>query len=225
VQHGHLSVNVGGGNITVRPGQGGAASLTGKVTYSLIRPDVTWTSDGVNVHCRLLVGNCGLDATLTVPPSTGLTLSSGGGDQTVSGISGGVTLSSDGGNVSLQSVGGTVSVSTGGGDLNASDLAGPLTFTTDGGDVNGTAIGASHVTVQAQGGDVTLTFTGPPANVEVHSDGGNIHLVLPHNAPGYDVSTNADGGNSSIPVRINTSSPDKIIAASGGGDISVTYAS
>jgi hypothetical protein len=224
VQHGHLSVNVDGGNVTVHPGQAGAARLAGKVRYSLVRPDVTRTSDGVNFHCRLLVGNCGLDATLTVPPQTSLRLSSGGGDQTVSGISGGVNLSSDGGNVSVTGVGGDVMVSTGGGDLNADDLAGTLSFATYGGNIGGTALTSPDVSIHSYGGDVTLTFSRPPQNVDITSDGGNVTLVLPRSDNRYALSTTSDGGNVGVQLGIvNSLSNDRITIGSGGGDIQVAY--
>jgi hypothetical protein len=225
VQHGKLSVNVGGGNVTVHPGQPGAARLAGTVHYSLIRPDIRKTSDGVNFHCVLVVGNCGLDATLTIPPHTGLALSSGGGDQSVSGVQGGVTLSSGGGNVSVSSVSGKVSVSSGGGDLTADDLAGALAFSTYGGNINGTALASPNVDIHSYGGDDTLTFTVQPANLTIASDGGNITLVLPRNGTSYRVSTNSDGGNVTEPRDIINTPSASIRLASGGGDITINYAS
>jgi hypothetical protein len=227
VRHGQLSVSVASGNVAVRRGQAGDARLVGTVRYSLIRPDVTTTGDGVTMHCRVLVGNCELDATLTVPPHTGLSLSTGGGDQTVSGIQGGVDLSSDGGNVTVSGVAGRVSVSTGGGDLRADDLAGVLRFSTDGGNVNGTALASRDVIVHSYGGDATLTFIVPPAHLTITGDGGNITVFLPRNGTTrYDVATVMDGGNSSVPRDIiSSASPDKVALDSGGGDITVAYAS
>jgi Putative adhesin len=223
VQHGQLSVNVGGGNVTVRPGQPGAARLVGTVRYSLIRPDISTTSDGVNLRCRLLVGNCGLDATLTIPPRTGLALSTGGGDQAVSGVQGGVTLSSGGGNVSVSSVSGVVTASTGGGDLTADDLAGTLTFNTYGGNINATTIASRNAGIHSYGGDATLTFTVVPANLTITSDGGNITLILPRNSTGYRVLATPDGGNVSEPRDIINSSTAPIQLNSGGGDITIAY--
>jgi hypothetical protein len=227
VQNGHLSVSTGGGgSVTVHPGQQGVARLSGTVTYSLIRPDVVITSDGVNLRCRLLVGNCGLDAILTVPPQASLRLSPGGGDQTVSGISGGVNLSSDGGVVSVSGVGGNVTVSSGGGDLHADGLGGPLSFSTDGGVVTGTTRTSPNVSIRSGGGDVTLTFTQPPRNVDITSDGGHVTLVLPHTGNGYAVSTTSDGGNVRVQPGISgSSSNDKITIGSGGGDITIKYPS
>ena len=72
VEHGRLVASTGGGDITVHQGQlsGGAARLTGTVQYSLVRPHFTVTDSGISLHCRLPTGNCGLNATLDVPPRT-----------------------------------------------------------------------------------------------------------------------------------------------------------
>lgn len=185
VRHGQLSVNAGGGNVTVRPGQ--AARLAGTVTYSLVRPVISQNGSGISLRCRLVIdGGCDLSATLTVPPRTGLTLS------------------------------------TGGGDLTADDLASTLSFSTEGGNVNGTAVSSSSVTVVSGGGDVTLAFTRPPANLVINAYGGNVNVVLPHDGSGYDVTATTDGGNFNHSIDMNSLSPDKITIDSGGGDINLS---
>src|SRR5207249_9204108 len=72
VQNGRVVASTGGGDITVHQGQvsGGTAHLTGTVQYSLVRPRLTVTDNGVSLHCRLPTGNCGLNATLDVPSHT-----------------------------------------------------------------------------------------------------------------------------------------------------------
>lgn len=227
---GPLSLSTGGGNLTVRQGQGGTARLAGTVQYSLVRPDVTVvpTAAGaaIRVGCPVIAqGNCTLDATLAVPPRTAVALSSGGGDLSVSGIDSDVTLTSGGGNVAVSGVAGTVSVSTNGGDLTADNLARTLSFATNGGNINGTALTSPDVAAESTGGDVTLAFTEPPRRLVIQSNGGNITVELPHNNVGYDVVTSADGGNvSDDQVNISTRSPDTFTADSGGGDITITEA-
>jgi len=229
VHHGQLVTDVASGNVTVRQGGGNTAHLTGIVQYSLIRPSITenTTASGttVDLRCHIQVGNCGLNAALSVPARTDVTLSSGGGDQTVSGLAGNVALSSDGGNIAVSDVGGNASVSTGGGDLAASGLAGRLTFSTGGGNISGNPLASLYVNAQSGGGDVSLVFTQPPRNLDIVSGGGNINVVLPHGDTAYDISTSSGGGNISEPVNINASAPDKITVDSGGGDISITEAS
>jgi hypothetical protein len=225
VRDGRLSLGVNGGDIAVRTARDGAARLAGTVRYSLIRPDITVGATTVSLGCRSPFGNCEFDGSLSVPPRTGVTLRSGGGDITVSGVGGGVSLSSDGGDITVSRVAGQVSAWTGGGDLTAAGLAGILRFSADGGDINGTSLASTDVNAQSGGGDVTLAFTSAPTSLVVGSDGGNITVLLPHNTDGYDVMPTTDGGNPGYHhVRLSSSSPDKITVDTGGGDLSITEA-
>jgi len=229
VDHGQLVANVGSGNVTVRPVAGTTAHLAGNVQYSLVRPGITerTTASGttLGLSCHLHTGNCGLDATLSVPYDTAVTLSSGGGDIALAGIGGPVNLSSSGGNVTVSGVGGNASVSAGGGDLTASTLAGRLTFDTEGGNINADTLTAPYLRAESGGGDVSLVFTRPPGSLNIASDGGNVTVVLPHGATTYRVATTPDGGNVSVGVPTSDSATDTITISSSGGDITLTEAS
>ncbi len=232
VSHGQLTASVGAGNITVRPSQGTqgtTAHLTGTVQYSLIRPRVTYsttaTGTTVGLRCRIPTGNCGLDATLLVPEAANVALSSDGGDITVSSLAASVNLSSEGGDIAVSGIGGLARVSTGGGDLTADDLAGIGQFSTSGGDINGGDLTAPSVNADSGGGDVTLVFAKPPANLDITSDGGDITVLLPHGSTGYNVTSSADGGDDSVSVPVSPSSKHTINVDSGGGDISIGEAS
>jgi hypothetical protein len=227
LQHGHLVVSTGGGDVTVHQDQGRSANaqLTGTVQYSLIRPRLTIDRDGLHLACRLPTGNCALNATIDVPLDTAVNLASGGGNMQVNGIGRDVTLNSGGGNVAVSGVGGIADVTTGGGNLTASDLAHTLKFSTDGGDVNGNGLTSQHVTTESGGGNVALVFTSVPADLKVISDGGDISVVLPHGSTTYTISYTTDGGNYSAPVPIGPSSGHTITVESGGGNVSITEAS
>ena len=227
VEHGRLVASTGGGDITVHQGQlsGGAARLTGTVRYSLVRPHFTANDSGVSLHCGLPTGNCGLNATLDVPPRTMLDLTSGGGNMQVSAIQGNVTLNSGGGDVGISAIGGTADLLTGGGNVTASDLGGILTFTTSGGDVNGSGLFSPHVTMSTGGGNVTLVFTQVPDDVRISSSGGDVTIVLPHGSTSYAIQSNAGGGDYHASVPTNDASGHKIKLGSGGGNINITEAS
>ena len=227
VKDGRLVASTGGGDITVHQGQvsGGAARLTGTVQYSLVRPRFTVTDSGVSLHCRLPTGNCGLAATLDVPPRTMVDLTTGGGNMQVSGIQGNVTLDSGGGDVGISSIGGTADLLTGGGNVTASDLGGILTFTTSGGDVGGSGLFSRHVTMSTGGGNVSLVFTKVPDDLSIGSSGGDITIVLPHGRTAYAISSQTAGGNYSASVPTNDASGNKIRIVSGGGNVSITEAS
>jgi len=227
VTNGRLVASTGGGDITVHQGQlrGGPARLTGTVQYSLVRPRFTVTDSGVSLHCSLPTGNCGLSATLDVPPRTVLDLTSGGGNMQVSGIQDNVALDSSGGDVTISDIGGTADLLTGGGNVTASDLGGILTFTTSGGDVDGGGLFSRHVTMSSGGGNVTLVFTQVPDDVRISSSGGDVTIVLPHGSTSYAIQSNAAGGDYHASVPTNDASRHQIRLDTGGGNISIAEAS
>lgn len=228
VNNGVLQLEVSGGNLAVHGGNQATARLTGRVRYSLVRPKFTEnnTASGttVGLDCQVPAGNCGLDATLNVPPRTALGVSSGGGDLTVSGVQANETLATDGGDLTVSGGEGRADLATGGGDLTANDMAGPLGISTSGGDIGSNDLTSATVTVNSGGGDVALVFAQVPRDLNVVSDGGDIALVLPHGNTSYDITTTSDGGDVSESVTISPSSPDKITVDSGGGDISISAA-
>jgi Toastrack DUF4097 len=227
LDHGRLVAKANGSDLTVREGaaSGGAAQLAGTVKYSLVRPDFTVTDGtGFSLHCRLFLGNCGLDATLSVPPRTALDLNSGGGNMQVSGIQSTVTLTSGGGDVSLSGSRSAATVDSGGGNLNLSHLSGVLKFTTGGGDVDGSDLTSPTVTMDTGGGNVSLTFTSPPADISITSSGGDITIVLPHGATAYAINESTAGGNYGASVPTNDLAADTITVHSGGGNVSITEA-
>jgi len=207
---GNANVSVSGGDVTVRQAAGTGAQLTGTATYSLIRPHLTTrhTSSGVSIayHCVIPAGNCGLDATLTVPARMATSVSTGGGDATAVGTTGNVMLSTGGGDVTVDRVSGVLSLSTGGGTI------------------HGTAITATQVTAHSSGGDIEIVFTQVPRDVQVDTGGGNVTIVVPPGSTQYHVTANTGGGNVTESVPLNTSSPNVITAASGGGDITISQA-
>jgi hypothetical protein len=228
VQDGHLAASTGGGDITVHQDQArsSTARLVGTVQYSLIRPSLTKDREGIHVDCRLPTGNCGLNATLDVPLDTAVSLASEGGNMQVNGIDSDVTLNSDGGDVAVSGVGGTARVSTGGGNVTASDLGNTLKFSTDGGDVNGTGLSAPQVTTESGGGNVTFVFTRAPVDLNIHSDGGDITIVLPHGSTAYAITHTTDGGDySALVPTTDSASGHTITVYSGGGNVRIAEAS
>ena len=211
VQDGHLTASVGGSDITLRQAQGSTARLAGTVHYGLFRPGVsestTTRGTAINLRCRIPTGNCGLNATLDVPPNIAVNLTSGGGNLQVSGIQSDVTLD------------------TGGGNLTASDLAGIVRFTTSGGNVNGNSLSAPQVTMDTGGGNVTLVFTQVPASLNIVSGGGDITVLLPHGGTAYAITSRPGGGNDSVSVPTSSVSGHTIKVDSGGGNITIAEAS
>jgi hypothetical protein len=223
-----LAVNLDGGNATVR-GDASLASvahLSGTVSYTLARPSLQLRTGDISLSCPWIDGgNCDLSATVDAPERAPLKLTTGGGDLSVSGLSGAVSASTDGGNVTASRLTADVTVSTGGGDVTVSQLSGTVSLHTDGGNITGTAITSAYVSAATGGGDITLTLTRPPRDLTVSTDGGNVTIVVPGNAAYDIVQEYTAGGSATKSVQVSSSSPYKISATSGGGDINIEPAS
>jgi len=212
VSGGQVSAHVGGGNVLIRQDGTRQATLTGTAHYSLWHPAFTVqrTPGGVTFgyNCRMAVGNCGIDSTLSVPTGTAVSVYTDGGNATITGTTSEVTVSS------------------GGGDLTASDAAGNLTLRTQGGNISGTALTAARVTASTSGGDIQIQFVKVPRNITVHTDGGSVTIIVPRGATPYKVSAHSDGGtvtDNTLPTDPN--SPNTITASSSGGDVTIREAS
>ena len=205
-----LSVTTSGGDVLLRRGSGGQASLAGTGTYSLIRPRVRERSVGADAsfgyQCRVPEGPCELDGTLTVPAGMAVSVWTGGGQVSADGTTGAVTLS------------------TGGGNVTANAVSGPLSLSTGGGDVQATGVAATQVSADTGGGNVEIVFTTVPRSVQVSTGGGDITIVVPRGGTYYHVKADTGGGNVYEPVLIDQSSPNLITATSGGGNITIREA-
>jgi len=207
-----VSVTTSGGNVLLRQLSGTQGTLTGTGVYSLIRPRVSKHfaagRASVNYDCASLpAGNCGLNATVSVPGGTTVTVSTGGGNIDATGTTGRITLS------------------TSGGDVTASQVAGPLALSTDGGNIQATGVAATQVIADTGGGDIDIVFLTVPRDVEVSTDGGNVTIVVPAGTTKYHVIANTAGGNVTDALQQDSSAKNLITATSGGGDITITEAS
>ena len=220
-----LTMGLGGGSVTVRGDapSAGTAQVSGTVSYDLARPSVRHDATGISLNCPGIdLGNCDLDATVDVAASTAVKLTTGGGDLSVSGLSGMVSASTDGGNVNATFLSDGATLSTGGGDVTVSQLSGTVSLHTDGGNITGTAIMSTQVSAATGGGDIQLTLTQVPRNLTVSTDGGDVTIVVPKGV--YYVQAHTDGGTvqNNVETSSSSSSPDHITATSGGGDITIS---
>lgn len=240
-----LNLNVTG-QLTIKPTAASQATLTGTARYSLVRAALAEHASGgaitLGYHCGLPVGDCELDATVTVPATvTTLTAHSGGGDATVTGIAGPVTLSTGDGDLSVGQTSGpltlntdsgniqvsavrspTLSASTGDGNIKATGVTSPtITANTDSGNIDGSGIATATITASTGDGDIKIAFTSVPSDVRVDTDSGNITLVLPRGNTRYHVTANTDSGTVNTPTN-DPSSKNRIIASSGDGNITIS---
>jgi hypothetical protein len=226
VSDGRVTMNVGGGDVTLQGTGAGPARLTGTVKYTFVRPHVSLTDlagQGAvfSFDCPFLTGDCALNSTVDVPAGTAATVSTDGGTLTAGDLTGGVSLSSGGGNLAATDIAGNASLQTGGGDLTATQLTGDANLGTGGGNITATSIDSPRVTADSGGGDIEIVFTRVPQNVQVSADGGDVTIVVPSGPTAYDVTANPSGGNVNEALPLATSSSHVITAASGGGDITI----
>jgi putative adhesin len=181
----------------------------GDVAISAWTGQLTLSTGGGNINAGTLAGT--------------LDLVTSGGDLAGSALTGNVQIDTGGGNINADDLAGTVRLDTGGGDLNTDGLSGNVQIDTGGGNINSNSVSSPQFTLDSAGGDVTLVFTQPPADLQITAGGGNITLVLPPGAR-YDIATpNSDGGNVDYSSSLfSSTSPYKITLDSGGGDISIT---
>ena len=111
---------------------------------------------------------------------------------------------------------------SGGGNLGVSHLGGVLGFITSGGNVDGSSLTSPRVTMDTGGGNVSLTFTSPPANLRVTSSGGNITIVVPRGTTEYAIKESTAGGGYGASVPKNDLAAHKITVNSGGGNVTIT---
>jgi putative adhesin len=229
---GHFTMNVGGGDVGLRgvPADLGTALLTGTVNYSLVRPKIFWNDGagtaGVRLGCPFWsMTNCQLNAHVDLPVAAVVNASTAGGNVTAAGLSGAVTLSTGGGDVHASDLSGPLSVTTSGGNVSVDRIFGVTSVHTGGGDITGTGIEARDVTAVTSGGNIGLTLTVVPANLDIQSGGGDITIIVPRRpgGGGYDLTATTGGGDVNRDVNIDQSSPYKITATTSGGNITVEY--
>jgi len=219
------AVNVDAGDVSVRPGPAGRIGVRGTVTYSLVRPRLSWqrTPSAITFHsrCNVPTGECSLNFAVTVPAGGRSDVSTGAGDVTASGLSGTVTLGSAAGDVRASAISGRATISDESGDIVLSSLSASRALITDSsGNITGSGVSSPDVTAQDQSGDITLVFTAVPGRVQVSDSSGNITLVLPRGAA-YRVSTTNSSGNTEVSVRRSDTSPHVITVTDESGNITI----
>jgi hypothetical protein len=222
--HGQLTTQLESSTLTLRQAAVSAPVLTGAAHYTLFRSAFTHSGDTVRYHCPWSSGGCQLAATLQVPATSAVSLSTHGGDVSIPRFSQGVTLSTADGDLTAGTVSGALNLDTGGGDVTVAKLTGsPANLTSGGGDVTVRALATpGTTTVDSGGGDVTVTAATAPANLQITSAGGDVTIVLPRGS--YDFNSDAAGGDLSQPAS-DPRAQDKIIVQSGGGDVTISEAS
>jgi hypothetical protein len=201
-----VTVGVGNGDITVSPGAGKRAVITGRVNYSLFRPDVKWEHTATGAFLQgpncFWAGDCGAELTLAVPAGEAVRASSGSGDVTAGNLTGALNLDASSGDVLL------------------GHLSGALILTDGSGDISGSDISSNKVQANDSSGDVDLSFDHVPQDVVISDGSGDITVAVPGNVS-YAVVASASSGSTNIAVPTNPRSHNVIHLSDASGDINV----
>jgi hypothetical protein len=114
------------------------------------------------------------------------------------------------------------------GDVAVANSKGVVRARTGYGTVTGTTMRSLEADVRSSSGDVSLTFAVPPQLVKATTDGGDVEVAVPRDAPGvpgYGVHPKVDGpGRSYISVPADSSGLHEVFATTSSGDVHVRYA-
>ncbi len=218
-----LTVSSDGGQLSIKPAATGGATLTGTAHYTFVRSKLTERTaaaggTALGYHCaESWVGNCALDATISLPATMPVTASTAGGDATVTGISAPVRLSSGGGNLSADHTSGLLSLDTSGGDISVTTVTAPtVTASSGGGNITVSGVSSPEITANTSGGDIQATAV-TSSRVTASSGGGNI-TVSGVSSP--EITANTSGGD----IQATAVTSNTVTATSGGGNIEIDFA-
>jgi hypothetical protein len=220
VDNGQVNVTLNGGDVTLRQVSGSTAQVTGIVQYGLFRPGISESAAPggvyVGVNCDAINSNCDANATLDVPAGTAATVSSDGGDISVSGFSSGTTLSTEGGNLTASNLAGNLKLDTGGGDLTGTGLSGTINITTEGGNVDASNVDATSTgTVRMDTGGGDLSTNGITGDLQFSTEGGNVNAEA---VTSQQVTIASDGGDVTLAF---SQVPSNLRISAQGGNVTV----
>ena len=241
--HGQVRVHSSNGDLTVQTGTGPQIVVHGQLSGSFVRPSFSHrsTADGLSLNpvCRV-PGNCLLDLGISAPAGLPVSVSDSFGELDASGLDGTVTLSENTGDLTASRLTGNVHLSDGFGALTASGLAGSIRLDNNSGDIQAagvvgntriqdsfgavsvTGLAAADVVASNNSGDISLTFTKVPQQVNVTDSFGNITLVLPAGSATYRVATRNSFGSTTVSVPRSPTARNVITASNNSGDITIT---
>ena len=208
-----LALDLGDGDITVRPGAAGQVTVGQQLSWTAVRPTVRVERSGgtltVVVRCGggalLSRFGCQAEVTVLVPPGTPLTSSGDSGDLTVQRLTGPLDLSS------------------GSGDLNLDEVSGPVQAVTGSGAVNGDGLRSGRFSARTGSGPVTVDFALPPGQVGIGTGSGPVEVDLPQGSR-YRVNATSASGPRDVADGVADASADASITVdTSSGPVDIDY--
>ena len=244
---GEARVTSSNGDLTVRPGAGRRIVVRGRLSGSFARPAFSYHSTAAGLaldpRCRVPAGTCRLELGVTVPAGFPVSVSETFGELSAQGLRGTIALSDNSGDLTASRLTGTVRLANSFGTLTASRLAGSIQLDNNSGDIQAagltgdtrlqdsfgtiavTGLDAADVVARNNSGDISLTFTKVPRQVNVTDSFGSITLVLPPGTATYRVQTRDSFGTTNVSVPQSPSARNSITASNNSGDITIVTSS
>jgi hypothetical protein len=110
----------------------------------------------------------------------------------------------------------------GAGDIAVAGLTGAHSLSTASGSVSGTGLGAEDTSARTAAGDVDLTFSGAPSQVEAESTAGDVTILVPV-GPAYRVDARTTVGHVDVQVADDPGADAVITVRSTAGDVTVAH--
>lgn len=207
-----IDVELHNGSVTLVGSPEAAITVTAELTHGLHRAEQDVAVDGNRLVIRdtcqgppFAAAFCRAEYTLRVPARLAAVIRSHNGRVLVSGIDGALDASSANGSIAVDGP------------------VGELRLGSSHGRVEATAVRSKEVEASSRNGQVTLSFTAPPQDVEATSTNGSVDIVLPDTDDAYRVEAASRHGSVDTPVRTDPSSPRTVVAESGNGSVTVRY--
>lgn len=225
-----LQIDTANGDVVVVRGPNGVVTVDRRTTSSLSAPEPTAVQTGgllqLRSHCAGLAGAGRCDASYVIhtPAGMSVTVRTGSGNASASGLDGAVDLRSGSGDVVATGVSGALTLQTGSGDITATGTAGgPLRLHTSSGSIDASDVRAGRVSAVTSSGDVGLAFSVSPTAVTATTSSGGVAVTVPHGPQLYDVAQRTGSGGATAAVRTDPSSNRHIDEVTSSGDASVAY--
>lgn len=191
-----------GPGIRVQRWLSGTAAQPGHASWAL-----TGNTLRLSIDCTGLVFHCGSSFQVTLPPHVSVTVHSGSGNDTVTGLPGSVVVDGGSGQVQLRGTSGPVQVSTGSGNITASAIRSPTVHAT------------------SNEGSVDIGFAAAPRRADVRSSAGNATVRIPVTGHRYHVVVTANTGTARSKVPDDRQSRSVVQVSSVNGNATVLPAS
>lgn len=225
-----LQIDTANGDVAVVRGPNGVVTVDRRTTSSLSAPEPTAVQTGgllqLRSHCAGLAGAGRCDASYVIhaPAGMSVTVRTGSGNASASGLDGAVDLRSGSGDVVATGGSGALTLQTGSGDITATGIAGgPLRLHTSSGSIDASDVRAGRVSAVTSSGDVGLAFSVSPTAVTATTSSGGVAVAVPHGPQLYDVAQRTGSGEATAAVRTDPSSNRHIDETTSSGDASVAY--